>query len=250
MLALVLLLALPQAPAPAAPPPTFEVASLKLDKSATDESEAEIANGAVHVHNIPLLTLVQQAWELRPEQISGAPAWMDSDRYDLAAKAADHSAGVAELRLMLRNLLIERFHMAVHLDTAEHAAWVLTLAPGADDSKLGPATPETPEVLANEGCRRVIRSDGLRELNCTDSMELLALSLPLLARGYFNHTTVDQTGLSGVYTVDLVFAPNDGVTVGPSLFDALKQLGIRVEDKKVMLPQLVIDHIDRRPSEN
>jgi uncharacterized protein (TIGR03435 family) len=90
------------------------------------------------------------------------------------------------------------------------------------------------------------------------TMDDLADTLPGLAPGYVRDTpVVDQTGLKGSYEFKLDWTPAgrlnaspDG-TAGISLFDALEaQLGLKLENRKIPLPTVVIDHIDRVPSEN
>lgn len=245
--------AVPPAQAPAAqaaPLPAFEVASLKLNTS-NDQMNASVVSGQIIAHALPLQRLVQEAWNVRPEQIVGAPGWMATDRYDLAAKAG-HDTSIEEVRQMLQVLLIERFQMTVHNDQKELAAFVLTA--DKEGARLGAAKDETPEVMAQEGCqaRPVDPATGERGVSCTLSMDRLALSLPLLAPGYFNHTTVNQTGIPGVFQFDLRFVPagQQASIPGPSLFDALARIGIHVEDRKVMLPTLVIDQIERVPTGN
>ena len=75
---------------------------------------------------------------------------------------------------------------------------------------------------------------------------------------------VDETGIEGQYDFNLTFFPEDSSSVGavppgvpglssdpaPSLSDAVKQYGLRIENRKASIDQFVVVHIERTPTEN
>ncbi len=79
-----------------------------------------------------LKTLLMQAYGLKNYQIAG-PAWMDSERYEIAAKIPE-GATKEQCALMLRSLLAERFHLKAHLETRKLP--IYELATGKNGPKL------------------------------------------------------------------------------------------------------------------
>jgi uncharacterized protein (TIGR03435 family) len=84
-------------------------------------------------------------------------------------------------------------------------------------------------------------------------MASLAHKLPQLAWRYVDKLVIDQTGLAGAWNFMLEWAPlpNDESNGGMTLFAALQaQLGLQLENKKVPVPVIVVDTMDRTPTEN
>src|ERR1019366_3155968 len=71
----------------------------------------------VTAENAPLLRIVSRAYNLTDDRVSG-PAWLDSECYDITAKAAGDVTDHA-LMPMLQALLKERFHLAAHRESDE-----------------------------------------------------------------------------------------------------------------------------------
>src|SRR5262245_40491357 len=124
----------------------FEVASIKVNKSGEDRvSSGFLPGGLYRVSNYPLRSLVAAAY-LRPQVnpgflIEGGPEWIDSTRFDIEARAAgEFPAGpdspTAPRRVMLQNLLAERFGLKVHHETRQGDVYVVTFA--RPDRKPGP----------------------------------------------------------------------------------------------------------------
>jgi uncharacterized protein (TIGR03435 family) len=95
------------------------------------------------MRNVSLKMLIQTAYDLRgPEagqRISGGPVWLDSNKYDIEAKAAE-PVSEAELKRMLQSLLAERFQLALHRETREMPGYTLGVAKGGP--KLKEAKPK------------------------------------------------------------------------------------------------------------
>ncbi len=83
------------------------------------------------------------------------------------------------------------------------------------------------------------------------SMQELAHALPNLAPQYITQPVVDQTGLSGIFDFKLDWQPALLVDAagGVTIFGALEKIGLKLESKKLPVPVLVIDHIEK-PVEN
>ena len=208
--------------------------------------------------NHALKTLLAAAYNLSPQAISGGPAWVESDHYDIVAKAPNEiRPNLDEQMAMLRKLLADRFKLAFHREPKEMSIYALTV--GKNGPKLKPSTvppdaaPEGPPplifVLAPGGVSLPGRNATMSEL--ASVMQRAALDRPV----------VDKTGLTGRYDFDLAWTPDeiqfDGLglretpeSTNPGLFTAIQQqLGLRLEAAKGPIEALMIDHVER-PSEN
>src|SRR3569623_2221136 len=74
----------------------------------------------------PLLQLVETAYEMRRYQVTGGPAWADSDWYDVQARAAGET-DTGKLRTMLQALLADRFQLKVHRESRPTSGYVLVV---------------------------------------------------------------------------------------------------------------------------
>ncbi len=124
------------------PKPQFEVATVRPNKSG--ESGASLGprpGGRLNGTNQTARNLIRNAFNLQPYQMIGGPDWMDSDRFDIAAKAADTDLDekgmmpMPQFMLRLQALLEERFQMVTHWETRELPVYALIVA---TDGKLGP----------------------------------------------------------------------------------------------------------------
>lgn len=123
---------------------TFDVASVKPNKTGDRRvSVVSEPNGRFTMTNVPAQLMLVIAYQLQPYQIVGAPSWLQSEHYDLIAKAPDGrpaasggTAGPGPLQFMLRNMLADRFKLKVHTETREMPIYALVLSRG--DGKLGP----------------------------------------------------------------------------------------------------------------
>jgi len=108
-------------------PNSFDVASVRPNQSDSTESNVDsTAGGRLTVTNESLRELIKLAFTVKDYQISGAPAWIDSGRYDIAAKTATtEKLSLDDLKSLLRALLIERFAMKSHVETKESTIYLL-----------------------------------------------------------------------------------------------------------------------------
>ena len=228
--------------------PAFEVASVKpAPVGATERSLTHKPGPRLVTSNATVKMLVFLAYQVMPFQVSGGPAWLQSDGFDIEAKAADPKTTPHQFQQMIQRLLAERFHLRYHLETKEVPVYSLIVA--RSGTKLVAAKDDDPEVSMRNGRGEMT---GVR---ATMSMFATALSRPL------ERKVVDETGLTGAYTFKLQFVPDDNsvrtgedVTAhfseGPSLVNALQQqLGLNLNPGRAPVEVLVIDHADK-PSAN
>jgi uncharacterized protein (TIGR03435 family) len=170
-------------------------------------------------------------------QVEHQPSWMGSELVDVEANAAENVALTPELaRPMVKQLLEERLHLAVHRETRMVKGFALVTA--KHGPRLEPAKPtDAMTYLLSNG----IRSEGI-------TMDTFA---KMLTRSV-HAPVINQTGVAGSYRIDLKFAAKEDENSDlPSVFGALEdQMGLRLEPRMIPLEFVVIDHVDKVPVEN
>jgi uncharacterized protein (TIGR03435 family) len=235
--------------------PSFEVADVQPNKSGEARMSVDLQpGGRLIMHNVPMKVLIMFAYHLRADAITNAPSWIDSERYEVIAKAPEKGKP-EDIRLMLQTLLAERFKLAVHNDRKLLPAYALVV--GKPGSKLQPS--EAAAVLSGVRCTPGAGPAGQKHVECSHiTTAFLADYLQELAPRDFPVPIVDQTELTGTYDFKLDWTPTAvpaGVTTGddagPNIFDAVAaQLGLKLESRKLPLPVIVIDRVERVPVEN
>jgi uncharacterized protein (TIGR03435 family) len=226
---------------PALAQPRFEAASVRENRRFRCQGRWDFsaARGMVVAENAPLRRIISRAYGLTDDRVEG-PAWLDSQCYDIRAKAPK-GASDDELMAMLRGLLAERFHLVAGHETAERAAFALEVDKGG--SKLRPygERVDTP-TSANLG--RVL---------------FLARHLPDLCERLGKVTgrpVIDRTGLQGDYQIELAYFPYtpteaDPVDAVEDIFSAVRtQLGLRLEPARATVEILRIRSLDKTPAAN
>lgn len=223
-------------------PQAFDVASIRPNHSgSTDSNVDSTAGGRLTVTNETLRELIKLAFSVKDYQISSAPAWIDSERYDIAAKTASaQKLSFEDLKSLLRALLADRFSMRSHLETKEGIVYTLRI--GKDGSRL---------TRHDDGTGTKARASCGHLLGGRVTTAVLATKLSR----QLEHDVTDETGLPGKYDFQLDWTPDAGACPGatadqPSIFTAVQQqLGLRLESAKGPVEILVVDHI-QAPSEN
>jgi len=203
--------------------------------------------------NFTVKRLIQQAFDLRDDQISGGPNWLDSENYNVKVNVAEagairSGAGADALqRMTLQSLLVGRFGLAFHRASRTEPMYQLVVADGG--SKLKATT-------IPEGLPRVLRQEPGRLTGWAASMPRLASRLSQ----QLGRPVIDKTGLTGEYDFTFDYAPYpvnrriDEPRVAnaslPSIFRALQErLGLKLQSTETTVEILVIDRVER-PSEN
>jgi uncharacterized protein (TIGR03435 family) len=225
--------------------PTFDVAAIHPHQPQPHErSHIVDSSGRFTTANVDLKSILQWAYDLPASRIVGGPAWIDSARWDIEARADnaldmqktfDPAAARLEKRRMVQALLAERFGLVVHRETRELPIYALVVAKGG------------PTFLSTQaGGTLIDRNHGLIQVEGGDNtVSLLAEQLAET----LGRVVVDQTGIAGRYKLALTWSPDDTVASasavpdsGPSLFTALQeQLGLRLESRKGPVEVLVVD---------
>ena len=114
-----------------------------MKRSRTAGGEYIIGSGRLTLSYRTLKSLVCLAYGIENFQVAGSPPWFDSNKYDIVAKAPGN-ANRAELLIMLRSLLAERFHLAAHPEKRDVAVYALAVA--GKSQGLKPSPPGTPQL--------------------------------------------------------------------------------------------------------
>ena len=259
----------PQAQVPPAAA-TFDVSSVKPNKDGGPSSVRVTPGGMLSVTNNNLRNIIRNAWNITNDQIAGGPDWIDSERFDITAKASKPFAQ-DEARAMLQALLADRFGLVTHQETRDLSVYLLVLA--RKDGALGPqmkksdvdcaalfaavtAGGKMPERLPNGNLPCGISVRGNQGLVTGNGVAMEQLARNLV--GGVGRIVVDKTGLPGYYDLNLTFAPEgpppaQGAPAGPapdpgaaSLFTAMQeQLGLKLEPGRAPISVLVIDRAQR-----
>jgi len=189
---------------------------------------------------VTLPFLIHMGYGIDEDQIVGRAKWMGSEFFDVVVKPSGEIPLTREqLKPVLQQLLRDRFHLTAHSDLEHVKGYMLVCA--KNGPKLQPSNNDKPPNF-----RIYVGPGRLEGLNW--SMAFLATTLQHPA----GLPVVDQTGLTGAYDIKLNFAEGQGAESAlPSLFTALHDgLGLELKLGKVSIPMLVIDHLDRNPTEN
>jgi uncharacterized protein (TIGR03435 family) len=266
--AVVVVLAVPGVPAQQ-PTPAFDVASvrpqrepIRAENVATGMIPRALPGGRFSVTHVTVESLLAFAYDLRPYRIVGGPDWIRTDLFAVDAKAAD-DASAAEVKLMLRSLLDERFTLATRTEAREMRVHALVRV--RPDGPLGPTLfrmdAECSPAVVND--LRRTRPDkyvspignGMMSGCSTPGVNYLADFLTLM----LGTPVVDATGLEGPFYYSLrAHLPPPSSRLGAAIIDANlpalstaldEQLGLKLESRRGPVDVLVIESV-QPPTEN
>lgn len=218
----------------------FEVVSVKPSKAeANAPMGIKTGHDRLEGYNVTLQRCIIGAYGVGPHQIVGGPDWLNTDRFEILAKAENPINDDAQFMLMLRDVLADRFKLALHRETKTMEAYVLEVA------KNGPKLEKTEpgESVTNSATNRGTRSIDARHTDMDSFAKLLARAVDL--------PVVNHTGLEGQFNFKLQWARESVIQLeGPSIYTAIQeQLGLRLHAQKTAVEVLMIDHAEK-PSEN
>jgi uncharacterized protein (TIGR03435 family) len=255
-------------------------------------------------NNCNLMMLIMQAYDIKPYQLS-APSSMSSERFDITAKVPV-GATKEQFRLMLQNMLAERFKLTIHHDQKEMQVYDLVVAKGGPklkESAEEPPTDDTPVdglpppppggrgrgpnldkdgyPVIPKGCNGCIMVVGGGKAHLHSEKQTMKEFAGMVSN-QLGKPVVDATGLKGKYDIDVSFdmggmmmmrggapppSPGGGAGVGPEttvplgnasdsdmgvpLVGAIQsQLGLKLEPKKGQVEIIMVDRVEKVPTEN
>jgi uncharacterized protein (TIGR03435 family) len=240
--------------------PEFEVATIKpSDPNQPGWALVVNRSGMLNTHNTTLADLIKFAYDLHPKQVIGAPAWFDTDKFDVEAKPS--VAGMPtgnQLKIMLQKLLVDRFSLVFRNDKKELSAYAITVAKGGEKIKKE----ENSDLpLPGFGGRP---QSGFNIHNATMAEFASVIQAQFMDLPVVDHTGFGATRYSFIlkFTPDPTMRPFGGAQAPaaaqptaadpdapPDLFYAMEQLGLHMQKTKAPVEVMVIDKIEK-PSPN
>jgi uncharacterized protein (TIGR03435 family) len=247
-------------------PPAFEAASVKV---AARGEPRDILNaviplgmrggpgssdpGQISFTNASLKTIVVDAYGVKRYQVSG-PDWIEAGGYNIIAKLPPNTSR-EQVRLMLQNLLAERFKLTLHREKRELPVYALGVAKNGPKMKVSQADPDDGGTWGawNGNARWEAPNETMPDL--ADFFLSPRLDRP----------AIDMTGLTAKYDVTLYWAAenmmartatarNTGAEAAepaPTILAAVQeQLGLKLERSTSPMDMLAIDHVEKTPTEN
>lgn len=227
-------------------PAAFEVVSIRAGQSGRES--IEFGPASLTMRSVRLNGVIRWAYGVQDAQVTG-PDWMRDVWFDIFAKSAGE-VSVGELREMLRTLLAERLKLEVHRERKEMTALILSV--GKNGHKLVPVEQEGSPSFESGN------------LNLTGRGATIGQMCDFMAR-QVHDPVIDQTGLTGRYNYFLDVEPYfteesrkaaEGINGPPPDAHAIiaaamqKELGLKVESRKVPVEVIVVDRVEKTPTEN
>jgi uncharacterized protein (TIGR03435 family) len=226
---------------------SFEVSSVRENNSVGGRSHIWSAsdNPTFRTENVPLLALLQFAYDMPDTRILDLPEPIRSKKFDIdakadsmidAMKAMSGDAGKLRKQQMLQALLAERFKLAVHRETRQLPVYALVAAKGGP--KLQPT-----------------KGGGLYVNHWNNRLQATGMTTDQIARELaksVGRVVIDKTGIAGRYDVDLRWTPEEDAArvagnadAPPGIFTALQeQMGLKLEPEKGPVEVLVVEHVE------
>jgi uncharacterized protein (TIGR03435 family) len=230
--------------------PVYDAVAIKPNDSGSGSSRISSNMDRYNATNVSLKSLLEDAYGVKEDMITGVPKPMESARFDIAAKVIDPDPAVLkkldaeQRRTMRRAILLDRFQLKVHTEVRTLPVYEMSVMKGGPKLKISSSTGNGLSTNTHNIAHGT-------ELNARN-VSMAALASTLYSQ--VHRTVVDKTGLGGRYDLDLTWSPDDRSTpdpdAEPSIFTALQdQLGLKLQSAKGPVEILVIDHV-AMPSAN
>ena len=233
--------------------PSYDVVSIKPNKTGSGRVSVHIDDGNFDAFNVSLKSMILSAYGLKEAQVFGLPKWGESARFDIKAKiiSPDKKALAAlspeQFRSMQQPILTDRFQLTFHHETKILPIYELVVVKG------GPRFKQiTPAELASDEGVNGVHAGGMSIHN----RNLVATGVPLSSladhlSGQLNRIVLDKTGLAGKYNLQLSWSPDDAgppapdSAAPPDIYTALEeQLGLKLQPGKAEIETFVVDHAE------
>jgi len=260
-------------------PPRFEIADVHVSPKSSSPfpfmRTGPVRGGRYEVKTASMVDLVATAYGFDADKVLGGPNWLEMDRFDVIAKVPADSTEETR-KLMLQSLLEDRFKLVVHKDTKPLPTYVLITgkkpqlkeADGTGETGCRPQGSGSPAQggirLMTGGPNGVTNTINLGP-GMTIEYQSRNMTMAAFAEGLRGmmgaslgtNQVLDQTGLKGAWNFDIKWTLQfNGMMLGSTgdritIFEAVdKQLGLKLEERQSPTPVMVVDSVNRKPSEN
>jgi len=271
-----------------AQPPAFEVASVKIAEPITPamvqsgrlQMGVSIDARNVRISQFSMFELITLAYQIKGHQLSG-PTWMSTQRYDGQAKLPD-GASRGQVPAMLQTLLAERFGLTIHRETRDINMYALMQAKAGHKMKVSTQEAPAPEpqirggtavsasgTMTSAGPGRDIRvTPGAGGNEHLESKRVTMQNFANFLNRYCELPVIDMTELKDAFEIELDVAGEEvraaarahGYPIrqstepadpaGVSLRGSLEKLGLKLETRKSPTEVIVVDKLEKVPTEN
>jgi uncharacterized protein (TIGR03435 family) len=263
------------------PKPKFDAADIHSSAKTPNPfpRTAPVRGGRYEIKTATMVDLIRIAYGFSPDKILGGPNWLEMDLFDITAKVPADSTPETH-KLMLQSLLEDRFKLAVHTDTKPLPTYALTagkklVMKEATGSEESGCKPQTSSAAPQEGGVRLFMSSsnggapvtlnlgpGMTVTYNCRNMTMAAFAsglrtMMMTGAQLGSNPILEETGLKGAWNFDLRYSMSlNGPMMGEtsdrvSIFTALeKQAGLKLEERPVPTPVIVVDSVERKPSAN
>jgi uncharacterized protein (TIGR03435 family) len=224
----------------------FEVVSIKPNKTMSGGSRSNTNQGMLRGTNLSLKSLILRAYGIKTYQLEG-PDWLESEHFDISAKfpadfPKEKEKYAPAFQAMMQKMLADRFKLTVHRDQKSMAVYALVVGKGGIKFKEVPSGPSSSNTH-NTHFEGTSISMSSFAANLSEQMDL-----PVL----------DMTGLKGSYDLKLDWinerqaqAKDSEPQTGQPIQDAIQeQLGLKVEHRKAPIDIVVVDNVEKIPTDN
>jgi len=210
--------------------------------------------------NMSFTNLLARAFDIRYDLVEG-PDWLKTQMFEIQARVPANTSA-DQFRTMLQNLLADRFKMQTHREKKEMTVYTLVVAKGGPKFKEHTGD----SGAADEGSKQLtIDKDGYPDVGyagmacargkCAWGVRKAPIKrLVRQVTGQLSRTVSDETGLKGEYDMKLHWMSealaresDSGITIAQALQD---QLGLKLENRKGTEEFLVVDHMEKLPTDN
>lgn len=243
------------------PPPVQLAANANLHvEVATVKPSAPDARGRLYTMrgevmmaiNVSLMNVVTFAYDLHQRQVSGAPSWAESEKFDITIKPnLPGQPNISQMKKLLQEVLADRFQVKFHTEKREIAVYAITAPAGTQHKLAKSSNPgNLPSLLYPRPGMLPARNATMTEL--AQSMQTAVLDRPV----------VDRTGIDGRYDFTIDWMPDETQFLSfgpapptqdngkPNIFTAYQeQLGLKLEGVRAPADVMVLDKAEK-PSEN
>ncbi len=231
--------------------------------------------GRYQVKTATMVDLIRIAYGYDTDKILGGPSWLEMDRFDVTGKIPDES-NAEQHKLMLQSALEDRFGLKVHKETKPLKSYALVKgkkvlmkeASGEEETGCKPQSAFGPRpegggflMFSNANGQTQTFAMGPGNTLTYNCRNVTMASFVTALRGFFGvqlgpNPILEETSLEGRWNFDLRYSMN---LMGPmtnnsdrvSIFDAVeKQLGLKLDERAVPMPVLIVDSVNRTPTPN
>jgi len=234
--------------------------------------------GMLRYTNVSLKDFIRVAYRVKDFQVQG-PEWIGDTRFDIVAKLPAGSSK-DQIPEMLQALLADRFKLLVHRESKVHSIYALVVAKGGPKLKPADVSPDDAAAAGGKGDGSGLPRGKLMMKLDPGGAHLRAPSATLAGLAEMisrvsERPVVDMTGIQGQYDFDLVFSPETmrgmpGGKGGPmpppppaggqpsdpsaepagTIFESVRTYGLKLEPRKAPLDVLIVDRMEKAPTEN